>query len=83
MRGFDGVICKKKDRIAVLNQTKFRLWDHYKGDYSADASQFLEIKAFVKDIAMHIAAVGPKYVRREEVPAEVIEKEKEILKEQA
>ena len=42
-----------------------------------------EFKQFVKDIAMHIAAVGPKYVRREEVPAEVIEKEKEILKEQA
>ena len=40
----------------------------------------------VKDIAMHIAASNPLYVRREEVPAEVIEKEKEIerhkLKEQ-
>ena len=32
---------------------------------------------------MHIAASSPKYVRREEVPADEIEKEKEILKAQA
>jgi len=32
---------------------------------------------------MHIAAASPLYVRREEVPAEVVEKEKEILKAQA
>ena len=42
-----------------------------------------DFKQFVKDIAMHIAATGPKYVRREEVPAEVVEKEKETLKAQA
>lgn len=40
-------------------------------------------REFVRDIAMHIAASSPKYVSREEVPAEVIEKEKEILKAQA
>ena len=40
-------------------------------------------KAFVKDIAMHIAAVAPKYVRREDVPAEVVEAEKATLKAQA
>ncbi len=32
---------------------------------------------------MHIAAVAPQYVRREEVPEEVVEHEKEILKAQA
>lgn len=42
-----------------------------------------EFKAFVKDIAMHIAASGPKYVRREEVPVEVVNAEKETLKSQA
>ena len=31
-----------------------------------------------KEIAMHIAAMHPKYVRREEVPVEVLAKEKEI-----
>lgn len=42
-----------------------------------------DFKTFVKDIAMHIAAVGPRYVRREEVPAEVVEAEKATLKAQA
>ncbi|MFQ5432025.1 MAG: translation elongation factor Ts [Nitrospinota bacterium] len=37
----------------------------------------------VKDIAMHIAAVNPSYISPEDVPAEEVEKEKEILTEQA
>ncbi len=36
-----------------------------------------------KDIAMHVAAINPKYVTRDEVPAEVIEHEKKVLTEQA
>ncbi|RKY05418.1 elongation factor Ts [Candidatus Poribacteria bacterium] len=36
-----------------------------------------------KDLAMQIAATDPKYISREDVPPEVIEKEKEILREQA
>lgn len=42
-----------------------------------------DFKAFVKDIAMHIAAIGPKYVRREDVPVEIVEAEKATLKAQA
>lgn len=42
-----------------------------------------DFKRFVKDIAMQIAASSPQYVRREEVPEEIIEKEKEIIKVQA
>ena len=42
-----------------------------------------EFQNFVKDIAMQIAAQKPLYVKREEVPEAEIEKEKEILKEQA
>ena len=42
-----------------------------------------DFRTFVKDIAMHIAAVGPRYVKREEVPESVIEAEKETLKAQA
>ena len=40
-------------------------------------------KDFVKDMAMQVAAQNPKYVSKEEVPQEEIEKEKEILKQQA
>ena len=35
------------------------------------------------DIAMHVAALDPKYVRREEVTSEMLEKEREIYKAQA
>ena len=42
-----------------------------------------DFQALVKDIAMQIAAANPLYVRREEVPAEIIEHEREILRAQA
>ncbi|WP_182199185.1 translation elongation factor Ts [Paraliobacillus salinarum] len=40
-------------------------------------------EAFAKDIAMHIAAVNPRYVSRDAVNAEEVEKEREVLKTQA
>jgi translation elongation factor Ts (EF-Ts) len=49
-------------------------------DFAAKNEEF---RAFVRDIAMQIAAMNPQYVKREDIPAEVIEKEKEILKVQA
>lgn len=51
----------------------------------ADASKANDdaFKAMAKDVAMQIAAVSPQYVREDEVPADVVEHEKEILKIQA
>jgi len=40
-------------------------------------------QALVKDIAMQIAAAAPLYVRREDVPPEVVSKEMEIARHQA
>ncbi len=40
-------------------------------------------QALVKDLAMHVAAMAPLYVRREEVPAELVRKELEIARGQA
>ncbi len=42
-----------------------------------------EFKAFVKDIAMHVAAAAPQYVRREEVPASIVDAEREAQKQKA
>lgn len=39
-------------------------------------------QTLVKEIAMHIAAAAPKYVTREQVPAEELEKEKAIYRAQ-
>jgi len=49
-------------------------------DFVGKTDQFRE---FVRDVAMHIAAAAPKYVSREEVDATELEKEREILKNQA
>ncbi len=37
-----------------------------------------DFQAMVKEIAMHIAAAAPQYVRRDEVPADVIAREKDV-----
>ena len=42
-----------------------------------------EFQALLKDIAMQVAAANPRVVRREEVPAEELEKEKTIYRQQA
>lgn len=41
-----------------------------------------EFKALARDIAMHIAAMDPEYLSRADVPKDIINKEKEIYKEQ-
>jgi elongation factor Ts len=43
----------------------------------------VEFQTFVKDVAMQITAMNPKYIRRDEVPVEEVEKEREILRLQA
>ena len=49
-------------------------------DFVARGDEFQQL---VKDIAMHIAAAEPRYVTREEVPAEVLDKERAIARAQA
>lgn len=48
-------------------------------DFVARGEEFQQL---VKDVAMHIAASDPQYVRRDEVPSEVLDKEREILRDQ-
>lgn len=61
-------------RIGVLVEVNIET------DFAAKNDEF---KTFVKDVAMQIAASNPEYVRREEVPAAILENEKEILRVQA
>ena len=49
-------------------------------DFVARTDDFREM---VHDIAMHIAAADPRYLRREDVPGSVLEKEKEIARDRA
>ncbi|EPR10235.1 translation elongation factor Ts [Ruminiclostridium papyrosolvens] len=61
-------------RIGVLVEVNIET------DFAARGDEF---KQFVKDVAMQIAASKPEYVKKEDVPASVIESEKEILRAQA
>ena len=61
-------------RIGVLVEVNIET------DFAAKNTEFREL---VRDIAMQVAASNPLYVSREEIPPEVVEKEKEILKAQA
>lgn len=42
-----------------------------------------EFQALAKDLAMHVAAFNPTYVRSEEIPEDVLEREKNIYREQS
>jgi elongation factor Ts len=48
-------------------------------DFVAKNENFRE---FVKDLTLHVAAAHPSYVSREQVPAELIEREREIYRAQ-
>ena len=60
-------------RIGVLVEV------NCESDFVARTEDFNNL---VKEVAMHIAAADPKWVRREEVPAEAVEKEKAIYRAQ-
>lgn len=49
-------------------------------DFVAKTNEF---QGLVRDLTMHVAAANPLYVRREEVPASFLDKEREIYREQA
>lgn len=48
-------------------------------DFVAKTDDF---QALAKDIAMHIAASNPRYIRSEEIPADALEREKDIYRSQ-
>jgi elongation factor Ts len=60
-------------RIGVLVEV------NCESDFVARTDDF---QALVKEIGMHIAAASPTYARREDVPADVIEKERAIYRAQ-
>lgn len=49
-------------------------------DFVSKTDQF---KNFVRDMAMQVAAANPQYVSKEDVPQEVVEREKHVLIQQA
>ncbi len=48
-------------------------------NFNTDLAGKPEFVAYAKDVCMQIAAINPLYLKNEDVPADVLEKEKEIL----
>jgi len=81
---------KKADRIATEgliwayihpgNKIGVMVEVNCETDFVAKTEDFV---TFVKDVAMHIAATNPAAIRREEVDLELVNKEREIYREQA
>ncbi len=72
-QGIIGSYIHMGGRIGVLVEV------NCESDFVARTDDFGNL---VKELAMHIAAADPKWVRREDVPAEAIEKEKSIYRAQ-
>lgn len=49
-------------------------------DFAANSQDF---QVFIKDVAMQIAAAKPRWIKPEEVPEEVLNEEREVLRKQA
>ncbi len=67
-----GVIEKNSDEV-------FGAYKHMKGRIVTITVLAGNEDAVAKDIAMHVAALNPKYISSEDIPADVIEKEREII----
>jgi len=70
----EGIVCcytHPGDKLAVLVELNCET------DFVAKTEDFKEL---AKDLAMHIAAMNPQFVRKEEIPSDVLDKEKEIYK---
>ena len=79
-----GVIGEKISlrRVTVLTKTDSQVFGAYKhmgGRIVSVAVIEGNDEVVAKDVAMHIAALSPKYVSKNDIPAEVIAKEKEVI----
>jgi len=72
-QGVIGSYVHNNNRVGVLVEVRCET------DFVARTDDFLQL---VKDVALQITAMNPRYVSEKDVPAEVLEKEREIYREQ-
>lgn len=71
--GIIGIYVHGGSKIATLVEL------NCESDFVARTEQFQQL---ARDLAMHVTAARPQWVSREDVPAEIVDKEKEIYREQ-
>lgn len=69
-------------RPSVLEAPVLGAYLHSNGKVGCIVALTAGDEELAKDIAMHVTAANPRVVRAEDMPAEVVEKEKEIIKAQ-
>jgi elongation factor Ts len=85
---------KRQDRATQNGVIEAYL--HRTGDYPPQTGALIELdcesdfvakgeefRTLAREIALHVAAANPRWITRDEVPAEVIEQEREVALEQA
>ena len=73
-------------RFELIEKTEgqaFGAYSHMGGKISALVLLSNASEEVARDVAMHVAASAPQYIDRTEIPAEVLEREKEVLTTQA
>ena len=70
---------RRVSRITKSDNEVFGAYKHMGGRIVTIAIVEGEDETVAKDVAMHVAAMNPRYVSKEEIPAEVIAAEREVI----
>ena len=70
---------RRVSRITKADNEVFGAYKHMGGRIVVVAIVEGEDEVVAKDVAMHVAAMNPRYVSKEEIPAEVIAAEREVI----
>ena len=73
---------RRFERIEKTDSEVFGVYSHMGGKITAVVVLDNTTDEVAKDVAMHVAAMNPTAVRRDEVPAELVERESHVIKEQ-
>ena len=85
----ENIVIRRFDKYTATANTLVHTYVHGEGKIGvlievavADASKAKapELKNFAQDVALHIAAMNPMAISSEQIPADVVSKEREILK---
>ena len=74
---------RRFERVTKSDNEVFGIYSHMGGKITVLVVLDGADKDVARDVAMHVAAMHPLYLTREEVPESVLDHEREIIKEQA
>jgi elongation factor Ts len=74
---------RRVTKVVKTDSQVFGAYKHNAGRIAVISVLDGDKEEVAKDVAMHVAAINPQYVDQSEVPAEQLDKEREILKQEA